>query len=166
MAATAAPSTGAPPARSTTLGPIKAPRTTRPTTRASRPPRLSVATSPVTRRDRPGDHSAAPATGDEQVEQGRTPAVLGDNDDLAGLGRPLESHEVVMKTISAVTTRTGLKVQAMLDTNTYTRGIKISDREMKEFEARHLARHDFHGDWNYTITARSTQDATRPNERN
>jgi hypothetical protein len=33
----------------------------------------------------------------------------------------------------------------MLDTNTYTRGIKISDRDMAEFEDRHLVRHDFHG---------------------
>ena len=78
-------------------------------------------------------------------------------------GRPLESHQVLIETISAVTTKTGLKVHAVLDTNTYTRGIKIPDRKMKEFEARHLLRHDFHGDWNYTITARSTQDATRPN---
>src|SRR5450755_3518186 len=78
-------------------------------------------------------------------------------------GRPLESHQVLIETISAVTTKTGLKVHAVLDTNTYTRGIKIPDREMKEFEARHLLRPDFHGDWNYTITARSTQDATRPN---
>jgi len=44
--------------------------------------------------------------------------------------------------------QTGLKVQAALDTNTYTRGIKISDWEMTEFEACHLRRHDFHGDWN------------------
>ena len=78
-------------------------------------------------------------------------------------GRPLESHQVLIETISAVTTKTGLKVHAVLDTNIYTRGIKIPDRKMKEFEARHLLRHDFHGDWNYTITARSTQDATRPN---
>jgi hypothetical protein len=77
-------------------------------------------------------------------------------------GRPLESHQVVIETISAVTTKTGLKVHAVLDTNTYPRGIKIPDREMKEFEARHLARHDFHGDWNYTIAATTSQDATHP----
>ena len=42
-------------------------------------------------------------------------------------GRPLESHEVVIETIRAVTTTTtGLKVHAELDTNTYQRGIKIS----------------------------------------
>ena len=77
-------------------------------------------------------------------------------------GRPLESHEVVIETISAVTTRTGLKVQAALDTNTYTRGIKISDREMKDFEARHLRRHDFHGDWNYTLTAKNSDETDTP----
>src|SRR5450759_3202326 len=47
-------------------------------------------------------------------------------------GRPLESHEVIIETISAVTTKSGLRVRAMLDTNTYTRGIKISDRDMAE----------------------------------
>jgi len=50
----------------------------------------------------------------------------------------------------------------VLDTNTHTRGIKISDREMREFEARHLQRHDFHGDWNYTITAKNSHDGNPP----
>jgi hypothetical protein len=67
---------------------------------------------------------------------------------------------------AALSRKTGLKVHAVLDTNTYTRGIKIPDREMKEFEARHLLRHDFHCDGNYTITARSTQHATCPDLRN
>ena len=40
-------------------------------------------------------------------------------------GRPLESHEVVIETLRAVTTSTGLTVHAELDTNTYQRGIKI-----------------------------------------
>ena len=44
-------------------------------------------------------------------------------------------------------------VAATLDTNTYQRDIKITDKEMKAFEARHLHRHDFHGNWNYTIKA-------------
>ena len=75
-----------------------------------------------------------------------------------------ESREVVIETISAVTTRTGLKVQAVLDTNSYPRGIRLSDWEMREFEARHLQRHDFHGDWNYTITAETATKTTRPGE--
>lgn len=70
-------------------------------------------------------------------------------------GRPLETHEIVVETIAATTTKTGLSIQAVLDTNTYQRGIKITDKEMKAFEAAHLHRHDFHGEWNYTVNALS-----------
>jgi hypothetical protein len=66
-------------------------------------------------------------------------------------GRPLTSHEVIVETIAATTTRTGLKVKAELDTGTYETGIKISDREMRALEARSLKREDFHGDWNYAL---------------
>ena len=75
-------------------------------------------------------------------------------------GRPLESHEVVIETIRAVTTTTGLRVHAELDTSTYPRGIKVSDQDMKTLETSGiLTRHEFHGDWNYTINA---DPATRP----
>src|SRR5688500_7637815 len=67
-------------------------------------------------------------------------------------GRPLTSHEVIIETIAATSTKTGLTVRAVLDTGTYPKGIKISDKDMKDFEANHLTRHDFHGDWNYTLT--------------
>jgi hypothetical protein len=63
-------------------------------------------------------------------------------------GRPLASHEVIVQTIAATTTRTGLRVRAELDTSAYGTGIKISDRQM---EALPLTRHDWHGDWNYTL---------------
>ena len=75
-------------------------------------------------------------------------------------GSLLVSHEVIIETISAVTTRTGLKVTAVLDTGLYPRGIRIPDKDMKAFEARHLKRHEFHGNWNYTLPARSR--AARP----
>jgi hypothetical protein len=80
-------------------------------------------------------------------------------------GRPLETHEVVVETIAATTTKTGLTIQAALDTNTYQRGIKITDKEMKAFEAAHLQRHTFHGDWNYAVCAAPDTDTTRPNQR-
>ena len=80
--------------------------------------------------------------------------------------RPLESHEVVIETIAATTTRTGLVVRAMLDTSTYETGIRISDKDMKAFEASHLHRHDFHGNWNYTIKGPSDQHATQPGTQN
>jgi hypothetical protein len=77
-------------------------------------------------------------------------------------GRPLTSHEVIIETIGAVTTKTGLKVRAALDTDSYPKGIRITDKDMKTFEARHLQRHQFHGDWNYTITAAPTSNPTHP----
>ena len=73
-------------------------------------------------------------------------------------GRPLQSHEVVIETIRAVTTTTGLTVHAELDEGIYPRGIKITDKDMKALEATGiLNRHSFHGDWNYTIHPRHAQ---------
>jgi transposase len=63
-------------------------------------------------------------------------------------GRPLESHQVIVDLIGAVTTRTGLRVRAQADTGAYPKGIKVSDAELA---AVRLRRHDFHGEWNYTI---------------
>jgi hypothetical protein len=63
-------------------------------------------------------------------------------------GRPLASHEVLVQTIAATTTTTGLRVHAELDTSACDTGTKISDRQM---EALPLTRHDWHGDWNYTL---------------
>jgi Rhodopirellula transposase DDE domain len=70
-------------------------------------------------------------------------------------GRPLTSHEVVVETIAATTNKSGLSVQAALDTNTYPKGIKITDTQMRMFESTHLRRHDFHGEWNYDLSAHS-----------
>ncbi len=44
------------------------------------------------------------------------------------------------------------------DLGTYEKGIKISDRQIRELEASQLHRHEFHGDWNYSM-----HPATRPN---
>src|SRR6266566_394745 len=63
-------------------------------------------------------------------------------------GKPLVSHQVIVQLIAATTTKTGLKVRCELDQNTYPAGIKVSDAEI---EAVNLTRHDFHGEWNYTI---------------
>jgi len=67
-------------------------------------------------------------------------------------GRPLTSHEVIVETIAATTTNTGLTVHAELDQATYPTGVKIPDAQMKALEnQRILTRHDFHGEWNYTL---------------
>jgi hypothetical protein len=68
-------------------------------------------------------------------------------------GRPLLSFEAVVNLIGATTTTTGLKVKAVLDTTAYEPGEKIGDAEMQRL---HLKPHDFHGDWNYTVSPRST----------
>jgi len=64
-------------------------------------------------------------------------------------GKPLVSHQVIVELIAATTTDAGLKVRCQLDPNSYPAGIKVSDAEL---EAVNLSRHDFHGDWNYTIS--------------
>jgi hypothetical protein len=67
-------------------------------------------------------------------------------------GRPLTSHEVIVETIAATTTSTGLTVHAELDQNLYPTGVKIPDKDMKDLETKRiLTRHDFHGEWNYTL---------------
>jgi hypothetical protein len=47
-------------------------------------------------------------------------------------------------------------VNAVLDTTTYDRGVKITDKQIAAPEATQLHRHEFHGDWNYTLTADHT----------
>jgi hypothetical protein len=66
-------------------------------------------------------------------------------------GRPLTSHEVVVNTIAATTTRTGLTVRAELDTSEYATGVQVTDAQMKALP---LERHGWHGDWNYTLRPR------------
>jgi Rhodopirellula transposase DDE domain len=63
-------------------------------------------------------------------------------------GKPLVSHHVMIQLIAATTTKTGLKVHCELDPNTYPAGVKVTDAEIARIN---LQRHDFHGDWNYTI---------------
>jgi hypothetical protein len=63
-------------------------------------------------------------------------------------GRPLTSHEVIVNTIAATTTATGLRVRAELDTGTYPSGVTISDHQMAALP---ITRHLFHGDWNYCL---------------
>jgi transposase len=72
---------------------------------------------------------------------------------LAWRGRPLTSHDVIINTIGAVTTATGLTVTAVLDTGSYPAGVQVSDQQMAGLEDRALTRHGFHGDWNYTVLA-------------
>lgn len=64
-------------------------------------------------------------------------------------GKPLESYQTVVNLIGATKTRKGLRIKAVLDENKYEKGIKVTDKELGEIN---LSRHEFHGDWNYTIS--------------
>jgi hypothetical protein len=63
-------------------------------------------------------------------------------------GRPLVSHEAVVELIGQTTTATGLRVHAALDPGPYPTGVKVTDEELAAVPIR---RHEFHGEWNYTI---------------
>jgi Rhodopirellula transposase DDE domain/Helix-turn-helix of DDE superfamily endonuclease len=74
-------------------------------------------------------------------------------------GRPLTSHEVIVQSIAATTTRTGLKVHAELDTAAYPTGVEISDAQIAALP---MTRHRFHGDWNYTLHSRGEKSPPPP----
>jgi transposase len=63
-------------------------------------------------------------------------------------GRPLTSHRMIVDLISNTTTTTGLTVHCVLDTDQYPTGIKYT---AKDVAALPITRHDFHGEWNYTV---------------
>jgi transposase len=63
-------------------------------------------------------------------------------------GRPLTSYRTIVELIGATTTTKGLRIKAERDTEWYPVGVKISDAEMAALP---LTRHDWHGDWNYTL---------------
>ncbi len=66
-------------------------------------------------------------------------------------GEPLINYETIINLIGGTKTRTGLKVKAVLDTNQYEIGIKVSDEQL---EGIRLRRHRVHPAWNYTISPR------------
>lgn len=61
--------------------------------------------------------------------------------------KPLTSLAVVLELISHTTTKSGLTVTAIADTNKYQTGVKVTDAEMKKLN---IIRNPFHGEWNYT----------------
>ena len=64
-------------------------------------------------------------------------------------GRPLTNIRTVVKLISATTTQGGLTIQAAYDAHVYPKGVKITDTQ---FETIPITPHEWHGDWNYTIS--------------
>jgi hypothetical protein len=70
-------------------------------------------------------------------------------------GQPLVSLQAIVNLIASTTTKTGLIVQAAVDTNVYETGIKVSDEEMAKLRLRPC---EFHGEWNYTVAPQKRQN--------
>lgn len=67
-------------------------------------------------------------------------------------GTPLETLEIVVESIGATTTESGLEVHAWIDEGTYEKGRKVSDEELSACNIKHQA---YHGEWNYEIHPRA-----------
>ncbi len=62
-------------------------------------------------------------------------------------GRALASYEVIINSIAATTTSTGLDVYARLDNNEYPK-VEVTDTQLATVN---ITRDQFHPEWNYTI---------------
>ena len=74
-------------------------------------------------------------------------------------GCPLRSFDDVLHYICDTRTQTGLTVQAHLVTETYQKGVKVSDKEM---DTLNIEYHDVCPQWNYTIRPRSKSSQSQP----
>lgn len=70
-------------------------------------------------------------------------------------GKPPRSFRTSIPLIAATTSIAGLAVRAEFDPNKSPRSVKISDAQLA---AARLARHAFHGGWNYTIGPQESTD--------
>jgi hypothetical protein len=103
-----------------------------------------------------GDHPACQAPGGEVADRGQIhepPAGQREIGDVADVLRVHRcggevSYQVVIETIAATTTRTGLTIDAELDTGSYRLGTTVT---AAEFQALPITPDAFHGDWNYTM---------------
>ena len=66
-------------------------------------------------------------------------------------GDALTSLATIVSLIGTTTTTSGLRVRSEIDKRSYPKGVTITDEQMQQL---HLKRHEFHGDWNYTIHPR------------
>lgn len=67
-------------------------------------------------------------------------------------GKPLVNYETIVNLIGGTSTRAGLKVKAILDTNLYETGVEVSKQDLQQLN---LKRHKIHPDWNYTLLPRN-----------
>lgn len=64
-------------------------------------------------------------------------------------GKPLISHQVIISLIAASRTGSGRNVHVRLDEAEYSKGIKITDKQLEDVN---LHGHAFHPEWNYTVS--------------
>ena len=69
-------------------------------------------------------------------------------------GKPLVSLATIVSLIGATTTEAGLRVRSEIDKRSYPKGVTVKDEQLARVQ---LCRHDFHGDWNYTIQPTAAQ---------
>ena len=70
---------------------------------------------------------------------------------LTWKGQPLINYETVVNLIGATKTKSGLRVKAILDTNEYETGVKVTKSQMDSLCIR---RHRTHPTWNCTLKPR------------
>jgi len=58
------------------------------------------------------------------------------------------NHEVEVNLIGSTTTKTGLRIRAVLDLEAYPKGPQVGNSEVADLR---LMEALFHGDWNHTI---------------
>jgi len=63
-------------------------------------------------------------------------------------GKPLVTYRAVIELIAATTTKSGLRIEADLDTRSYPIGVTVTDAELAAIPIR---KHESHPDWNYSI---------------
>ena len=66
-------------------------------------------------------------------------------------GKPLTDCRTIVNLIASTKTKSGLTVKVRLDKKKYEKGREVSKEEI---EALNIQRHEFHGEWNYTIKPR------------
>jgi transposase len=62
--------------------------------------------------------------------------------------KPLTAYEVVLESMRHTTTKAGLRIQAVLDENTYETGKKITKDQIHQLN---MQGDEFHPEWNYTM---------------
>jgi hypothetical protein len=73
-------------------------------------------------------------------------------------GTPLVSLAAIVSLIASTHSRSGLRVRSEIDRRHYPGGVTVTDAQMATVR---LKRHEFHGEWNYTICPASKRQCRK-----